>query len=533
MHNFEIIIVLLFVISVLSVVAARIRIPYPILLMLAGLIIGLIPGLPVIALNPEVVFLIFLPPLLYAAAWSTSWHDFKAAKRPITLLATGCVLFTTAGVAVAAYYFIPELSWPAAFLLGAIISPPDAVAATAITKNLGISRRIITILEGESLINDASGLIAFRYATAAVATGHFIFMDAGIQFIIVSVMGTSIGLVIGFLVLKFYRYIPGNATVDTSLGLLTPFMAYLIAERFHFSGVLAVVAAGLFLSWKSSEVFSHTSRLQATSVWNIVVFILNGIIFILIGLQLPSILSAISNYSFFTLALYGMIISVVVMIVRMLWVLPGAYVPRWVNKKIRDTEPNPSWKQVTLVGWIGMRGVVSLAAALSLPVSLSDGSPFPHRALILFLTFSVILFTLVVQGMSLPFIIRLLGIRSDGNEEKLEEIEARKTMASAAIVYIEENFAFGVLTEEVLNQVKNKYEIRFNHLNNYSVLKEDKTQVDEVFHQFHKVQLALMKVERNMLIEMRKRGKINDEVLKKLEYELDLEEARLTTETIS
>ena len=526
MHNFEIIFLLLTIIAILAVVAEKIKIPYPILLVLAGLAIGLVPGLPQVELMPDVVFLIFLPPLLYSSAWFTSWHDFKAAKRPISLLATGCVLFTTAGVAIAAHYLIPGFTWAEAFVFGAIISPPDAVAATSITKNLGLPRRIITILEGESLVNDASGLIAYKYAVAAVATGSFIFWEAGLQFLLVAGMGIAAGLLTGYVMLKVHKYISGNDIVETSLTLLTPYIAYVLAERFHFSGVLSVVAAGLFLSWKSSELFTHTSRLQAMSVWGVVVFILNGVIFILIGLQLPSILEGISSFSLVAHIFYGVMISVIVMVVRILWVFPGAYVPRWLYPSIRKKEPYPNWKLVLITGWTGMRGVVSLAAALALPLVLPSGAPFPGRDMILFLTFSVILFTLLVQGITLPLLIKGMGIESNKNEEVLEEIDARKKLASAAIVHIEENYAFGVLTEEILSQVKNKYEIRFNHLNNFSDLKPEK-ETDSIFTQFNKVQKELLDVERDLLSGMRKKGTINDETMRKLEYELDLEEARI------
>lgn len=526
MHNFEVIFVLLTVIAILAVVAEKIKIPYPILLVLAGLSIGLIPGLPKVELMPDVVFIIFLPPLLFSAAWSTSWHDFKAAKRPISLLATGCVLFTTTGVAIAGHYLIPGFSWAEAFVFGAIISPPDAVAATAITKNLGLPRRIITILEGESLVNDASGLIAYKYAVAAIITGSFVFWEAGVQFLLVASLGIALGLFTGYVMLKVHKYISGNDIVETSLTLLTPYIAYVVAEKFHCSGVLSVVTAGLFLSWKSSELFSHTSRLQAMSVWGVLVFILNGVIFILIGLQLPSILEGISSYALVSHIFYGVVISVVVMIVRIIWIFPGAYVPRWLSKSIRSSEPAPNWKLVFITGWTGMRGVVSLAAALALPMVLPSGAPFPARDLILFLTFSVILFTLVVQGISLPLLIKGMGVQSNKNEEVLEEINARKKLASAAIVHIEENFAFGVVTEEILSQVKNKYEIRFNHLSNFSNLQIE-PEPDSTFQQFNKVQKELLDVERNILSVMRKKGTINDETMRKLEYELDLEEARI------
>lgn len=527
MHNIEIIILLLTAITLLTVLAEKLKFSYPILLVICGLLIGLIPGLPAIELNHEVVFLIFLPPLLYASAWGMSWHDFKAAKRSITLLSTGLVFFSTTAIAAVAHWMIPELSWELAFVLGAIVSPPDAVAAASVTKGLGVPKRIMTILEGESLVNDASGLIAYRYAVAAVLTGKFVLWQAGLQFVIVAFAGIAIGLLLGYAMKWIHTHTPDDYLLDTSLTLLSPYIAYLVAEKFHFSGVLAVVTMGLFLSWKSSEMFSHRTRLKANSVWETMIFLLNGIIFILIGLQLPSVLKGITEYDLSTLVIYGLALGLTVTIVRIAWVFPGAYLPR-LSKKIRTKEPNIDWRHVMIVAWTGMRGVVSLAAALALPFTMPNGEPFPHRNLILFLTFCVILFTLVVQGLSLPALIRWLGIKKDGSEE-LEEIEARKHLASAAIVHIEENLSFGQLSDEVLAQIKSRYEIKFNYLRNFSTIKEDVV-VDGIFNQFHNVQLELLKQERDIMIKMRKEGAISDEILRKLEYELDLEESRLMTE---
>jgi CPA1 family monovalent cation:H+ antiporter len=527
MNHIEVVILLLGIIVLLSVVATKIRISYPTLLVMCGLGIGLIPGLPSVELKPEVVFLIFLPPLLYSSAWNMSLYDFKSAKRPITLLATGLVLFSTAGIAVTAHWLVPELSWELAFVLGAILSPPDAVAAASATKGLGVSKRIITILEGESLVNDASGLVAYKYAVAAVLTGKFIFWEAGLQFFLVAIAGVIIGLIVANLVAWIHTHTPDDYIIDTCLTFLTPYVAYILAERFHFSGVLAVVTAGLYLSWKSSTILSHEARLNAYSVWLTVIFLLNGIVFILIGLQLPSILEGITEYSLPHLVVCGLLLGLATMLLRITWVFPGAYVPRWLSKKIRETEVI-DWRNVMIVAWTGMRGVVSLAAALSLPILLDNGQPFPHRDLILFLTFSVILFTLVVQSLSLPPLIRLLGIKKDVAEE-LEEIEARKTLASAAIVHIEENLSFGKLSDEVLAQIKSRYEVKFNYLRNYSSFKSDGL-IDEVFDQFHNVQLELLNVERNVLKDLQKSGDIDYEVLRKLEYELDLEESRLKME---
>ncbi|MBX2916211.1 MAG: Na+/H+ antiporter [Cyclobacteriaceae bacterium] len=525
MENISLIIILLSIVTALAQITDRIRIPYPILLVLVGIGIGLVPGLPNVHLNPDVVFLIFLPPVLYSAAWYTSWPDFKESVRPISLLAVGCVLFTTVLVALSVHYLIPNFGWPEAFVLGAIISPPDAVAATAATKGLKLPRRIITILEGESLVNDATGLIAYRYAIAATASGSFIFWLAGINFFYVAGLGIVLGLMIGYVFYWIHKITPNNATTDTVFTLLAPYASYLVAEEFHASGVLSVVAAGLFMSPRSSEVFSNRTRLQATAVWDTMIFILNGVIFILIGLQLPFIFENLGTYHWSTLLLYGVLISVVTILARILWVFPGTYLPRWLSKEVRSTEPNPGLRQVSIVAWSGMRGIVSLAAALALPIMISKEEPFPNRDLIIFLTFSVIFSTLVLQGMTLRKLIKWFGIKGDDGHEQEEEL-ARLKVAAQVIEHIEERYTLG-LSEAVLNQIKTKYEIRIQRIRrDQSEEKLTREQIEE----FTRIQLALIRHEREFVLSLRKQGQIKDEVLRKIEYELDLEEARLELE---
>ena len=309
MENVALIVLLLFGITFLAVLSNRYRFPFPIVLVLFGIAVSLIPGLPDIALRPEVVFLIFLPPLLYGAAWNTSWHDFRFSLKPISLAAIGLVLLTTVVVAVGAHWLILDISWPTAFLLGAIVSPPDAVAATSVTRGLGLNPRLVAILEGESLVNDASGLIAYKYALAAVAAGNFFFWNAGLNFLVVSAAGIAIGLLVGFVLRQIHKRFICDAVIDVTLTFLTPFASYLLAEHYHFSGVLAVVSTGLYLSFYSSELFSHQSRVMAYTVWEVVIFILNGLIFILIGLQLKSVMDGIEEYAWGTIILYGFIIS--------------------------------------------------------------------------------------------------------------------------------------------------------------------------------------------------------------------------------
>ncbi len=524
MENMATVIILLAVVTALSEITDKIRVPYPILLVLAGIGIGLFPGLPHIALDPNVVFLIFLPPILYAAAWTTSWVDFKRAKRPITLLATGCVVFTTCAVAWIAHSFIPNFGWPEAFVLGAIISPPDAVSAAAATKGLGIPKRVTTILEGESLVNDATGLIVYKYAVAAVVTGVFSAWEAGIQFIFVAGGGIVLGMILGVIFKWIHRITPGNPATDTTLTFLAPYVCFLTAESIHVSGVLTVVTCGLYLSYHSSEMFSQQTRLQAYGVWSTVIFILNGIIFILIGLQLPQILATIEGHSFTTLLKYGAIVSAAVIIGRIIWVYPGAYLPR-LSKKIREREPEVSLPLVTVTAWSGMRGVVSLAAALALPLTIAGSQPFPNRSLIIFLTFSVIFSTLVLQGFTLRPLIHWLGIKQDDREHQIEQ-GARLQIASSVIEHIEENYSLS-LSDEVLNQIKSKYEIRIQRI------RKDQTQKkinDQQIHEFHRIQQELLDRERQFVIRLRNEGKIGDEALRKIEYELDLEETRLILE---
>jgi CPA1 family monovalent cation:H+ antiporter len=375
-------------------------------------------------------------------------------------------------------------------------------------------------------VNDATGLIAYRYAIAFVATGAFGVWSAGLQFLIVALGGVVIGLATGYAFKKIHQFTPDNPTVDTTFTFLAPYVAYLSAEWFHLSGVLAVVVAGLFMSRSSSTVFSQQGRLNAYGSWNTVIFVLNGIIFILIGLQLPSILEGIQDRSFWTLFYYGAVVSVAVIVVRLIWVYPGSYIPRWLSKKIREREPEPDIRHVTVVGWSGMRGVVSLAAALALPFTLEGtGEPFPNRELIIFLTFSVIFSTLVIQGLTLRPLIRILGITSDGIEAR-EEMEARLLLASSVIEHIEENYALG-LSEEVLNQIKTKYEIRIQRIRkDQEQRKLDEGQINE----FHRIQQELLDKERNVILSLRSKGKVSDEVMRKIEYELDLEETRLILE---
>ncbi len=414
-NQIELVAALFSVVIVLGILANWLKIAYPILLVCGGLILSVQPWAPRFELPPSIVFLVFLPPLLYAAAFNTEWTAFRSQLRSISLLAIGLVLFTTAVVTVVCHWYL-DLPWTVGFLLGAIISPPDAVAAAAITKRVRIPKIVSTILEGESLVNDASALVAYRVAIGAVACGSFVWADAGWEFIVASLGGIAIGLFGAMAVVELHRLLERWNVADTklhiALTLLTPYLVYLPAEHVHVSGVLAAVAAGLWIGTRSFQSFSREFRLEARAVWEMLEFLLNGLVFILIGFQLPLILESLSEtWSLEYLAYSAAVLSVVVILTRIVWVFPGAYIPRWLDQQlIGRHDPYPPWQSVTVVAWTGMRGVVSLAAAMALPLQTAAGEPFPHRGLIQFFTFWVIFATLVLQGLTLPLLIRVLRV---------------------------------------------------------------------------------------------------------------------------
>ncbi|HNP76759.1 MAG: Na+/H+ antiporter [Cyclobacteriaceae bacterium] len=518
-------VLLLFGVFLLYIVSEKIKISYPILLVIAGLIIGAVPGMPAMEMDPDIVFFIFLPPLLYAAAWSTSWNDFWKWKRSIFLLAFGLVIFTSTVVAYFSVHLIPGFTLALGFLLGGIISPPDAVAATSVMKGLTVPKRLSVILEGESLINDASSLIIYRFAIAAVITGAFSFSHATGQFALVSIMGVVIGLAIANILYVIHRFLPTTPSVDTAITLISPYFCYLAAEYFHFSGVLSVVSAGLFLSWRADEIFNYQTRIQAINVWETLVFILNGVVFVLIGLQLPLILDDLDGFTLKQEIYFGLLISLLVMVIRMIWIFPGAYLPH-LFPQVRKRETLPSWKAVVISGWSGMRGVVSLASALALPLTLTNGTAFPFRNTILFITFCVILMTLVVQGMTLPLVIRLAKLPDIDNVSG-EEKNLRLHLSYQAIEFIESNYAQEDATRDALHHLKTKYEKRTDHVNRRMLTADLTRHSEDVFREFNKLQLQLINFERQQIKTMRRKNQFSDEVLRKIEYELDLEEASL------
>jgi Na+/H+ antiporter len=525
MHQAVIIVLLFAAVAVVAVVACKLALPYPIVLVISGLALSFVPRLPEVRLNPEIVFYFFLPALLYPAALFTSWRDFRRNLRPILLLAIGLVLATTLTIAWIAHMIVPALPWAAAFALGAIVSPPDAIAATAIIRRLGVPHRIETILEGESLVNDATALVALQFAVAALMIGRFSLTHATLQFFWVAAGGIAFGLLVG-LAMRWVQSHLDDPPIQITISLLTPFLAYLPAERIHVSGVLATVAAGIFLGWHSPLIVSARYRLQAFAFWEMVVFLLNGFVFIVIGLQLPGILRTLNRESLTGPIISAIVISGAVILVRFAWVIPATYLPRLLSSKLRAHDPVPPWQHVVVVSWAGMRGVVSLAAAFALPLALSDGRPFPARDYILFLAFSVILATLVLQGLTMPLLIRKIGITHDGEADE-EERRARLEANKAAIELIGKLRASGEFSPDTVDRLRAEYDERLEQLE-LCAENPDDCRGEIATPQYQRLQHEALRVERQTIIRLRNERVINDDALRRIQRDLDLAEARLT-----
>jgi Na+/H+ antiporter len=517
---------LLFFIVAFGILARKLSTPYPIIMVVGGLLLSFIPAVPDITLEPDLIFLVVLPPLLYASAWTTSWRDFKYNILSISLLAFGLVAFTVIGVALAAPHVFPGFDWRLGLVLGAIVAPTDAIAATSIARRVGLPARIVDILEGESLINDASGLLALEFAVGILVEKRIPTASAGlITFVWLTAGGVAIGLAIGWIVDHFERWID-DGPIEVTISILVPYVAYLAAQWVHASGVLAVVSCGLFLSRRSAQLLSPSVRIGLSSVWESLTFILNGLVFVLIGLQFPTIRNSIRSYHLSTIVMYGAVFSLILILLRLTWVFPGSHISYFLRTRLgHRTEPPPQPRQVFVVGWTGMRGVVSLAAALALPTLLRDGSPFPHRDLIICLTFCVIFATLVLQGLTLPPLIRLLGLATGAGPD-CEELEARRIAAQAALDQLE-SAKLRDLQEaaEIYDDLANHYRHRLANL------KVDVNPKDATANQRHRnLFLEGIAVERATAIRLRDEGRIGDAVLRRMERELDLDESRLTND---
>ena len=516
--------VLLVAVAAMLVIAPALRVPYPIVLVLGGLAVGFVPGMPELELPPDLVLVAVLPPLLYAGTFFTSLHELKLNMRPIGLLSVGLVIATTVAVAAIAHAAIDDLSWSSAFVLGAIVSPTDPIAATAIARRFGVPRRLVTIVEGESLINDGTALVAYRFAVIAVVSGSFSIWEAGLEFVYSVVAGIAIGLAVGWLVRQVRRRLD-NPPLEITIALFSAYLAYIPAELVHASAVLAAVTVGIYMGAHTSELTTARTRVQGDAVWEIIVFMLNALLFVLIGLQLPVILDELSGQPTGTLLVYGLIVSATVILVRIAGTYLVAYVPRFVSKRIRERDPYPPWQHPAFISWAGMRGAVSLAAALALPLTTDAGEPFPSRDLILYLAFCVILATLVGQGLTMPLVIRLLGLESDRLAET-EEARARIRSAEAALARLEELVDEDWVPPDTAERLRGLYAFRHGRFSARHD-REDESAHEELQRAYQRLRRELLGAEREALEELRRDGVITEQVLQRVIRDLDLEDLRL------
>ena len=510
--------------------ARRIGLPTEILLVAGSLVLSLLPGLPSLTLDPTVVFKLFLPPILFSGGIFTSWRDFKRNQQPIFLLAFWLVLFTATLVATAVRGLGLGVSWPIAFLLGAIVSPPDASAATVVIRKLGVPRRLLTIIEGESLVNDATALVVYRFALVAIATGSsFSLGQAAMEFVVMSAGGAVVGLLFAMVAIFILQRLH-DSTAETTLTLITSFGAYLLGERLGFSGVISAVAAGIYVGRKLPTLTSAQTRLEAVAFWNTVLFIINSLVFALIGLQMPAVMKGLQGYSWPQLLVYGSTIVLVVIGARFVWVFTAVYLRRRLFPSIAREEPAPRWGVVTTLGWVGMRGIVSLAAALSVPLTLPSGANFPFRNLLVFLTYVVILATLLIPATTLPWLMRRLGIK-DGGESHQDEIVARLALFRAVLREIELLKHSSTFSRDLLENTAHLFKRKVQ------AVQDDRGPADLLpasneEHDARQLTRKVLKAERNELERLRQEAIIHDGVFFQLYRELDIEETLLQAQRI-
>ncbi|KYP16281.1 Na+/H+ antiporter [Flavihumibacter sp. CACIAM 22H1] len=507
--------------------ANKIKIAYPIILVIGGLILSFTEQFSHIGINPEIVFLIFLPPLLYEAAWQTSWKEFWKWRRVITSFAFPIVIITSTIIAFFSSAYIPGFTLALGFLLGGIISPPDAVSATTIMRQVNAPKSLVSIIEGESLLNDASSLIVFRFALAAVLTGQFDFKEATLSFFLVIIMGVFIGLLIGLLIYLLHRFLPLTPSIETVLTLITPYAMYYAAEHYHFSGVLAVVSGGLLLSSKRQEMLNYQSRIQGVNVWGNLVFVFNGFIFLLIGLQLPVITDDLGTINLSSAIAWGIAISAVLILTRLGSSFGAAAFTRFISRFITVADANPGWKMPLIAGWAGMRGVVSLAAALSIPVMLPNGAPFPLRNLVLFITFVVILITLVFQGLTLPWLIRKINVSDKYNNlaEAEQNLLIQKKLAIVCKEHLRTRYERDSLHNPYVSNLLAKLETDLLHFENPANASQQPE--SNALLGFHRIQLDLLTVQRNYLAHINRKDEFDEEIIRNYFSLLDLEEYRI------
>jgi Na+/H+ antiporter len=520
LHTF---LLLLSVLVGVALLARWLKTAPSILLVIAGVGLALTPGLPRIELAPELVLLGILPPLIYSAGVAMSWREFRFNLRPIALLAFGCVVFTTCAVAAAAHWLL-GIPIAVAFVLGAIVAPPDVVAPLAIARRLGLPRRLVVVLEGEGLVNDATALILYRFAVAAVSTGLFSFGQAAGTFALIVVGEIAYGIGIGWLSLRLRRW-ARDPRVEITLSLMTPYVAFWLPEHVGGSGVLATVAAGLFVSWNGPLIIPSATRLQGIFFWDLVVYLLEGFVFLVTGLQVRTLLERIDTFRLPDLAFAVLLTTAVVIFARFVWMFPAVYLPRWLSPALARRDPSPPWQWAFLLAFVGIRGVVSLAAALAIPLTTAAGAPFPHRDLILVITFGVILLTLVGQGLLLPGVVRWLGLaRHSADEcrrEREAELAARADALAASQRRLEELTAEGRFPPEVLATLRARHAYRAGRLprNTADGLETTPIAAD--------LATELITAERAYIYQLLRDGRLTDEGRRRIERELDLEEASI------
>ncbi|AUD05828.1 Na+/H+ antiporter [Spirosoma pollinicola] len=514
---------LILIILALVMLANKLRLAYPIVLVVGGLALSLTDEFSTITIDPDLVFFIFLPPLLFEAAWQTSWKEFWKWRRVITSFAFPIVILTSCVIAVVSQAFIPGFTLALGFLLGGIISPPDAISATTIMRQVNVPKSLVSIAEGESLLNDASSLIVFRFALAAVITGQFNLQEAATSFGLVVFMGIGIGLLVGIILYAILRWLPTTPSIEIVLTLVTPYCMYYAAEHFHFSGVLAVVSGGLLLSNKRQSMLSYQSRLQGVNVWTNIVFVMNGLVFLLIGLQLPPIVRQLGDVSLPSAIGYGLVISVVLMVTRLLCTYGAALFTRFASRFITVADPNPEWSGPLILGWAGMRGVVSLAAALSIPLVVGAGQPFPHRNLILFITFVVILVTLVFQGLTLPLLIKKVNLQGMQNAipERRQELIIQQAITRTSLHFLEKT----ELSNEHIANLNERLSID-SRLLSQELHEPDKTRITNLMT-FQRTYLELLQQQRTTLIDMNHKMEFDEDLIRKYLSLVDLEELKV------
>ena len=524
----QILVLLLVAIAAVAIVAARLKIPSAILLVITGVALALLPGLPAVRIAPDVVLLLVLPPVIYSSAVAMSWREFRFNLRPIALLAVGCVAFTTVAVAAAGHWLL-GLSWPVGFVLGAIVSPPDAVAPLSIARRMCLPRRIIVVLEGEGLANDATALILYRFAVAAAVGGVFSVGHAAGTFVTIVVGEVLWGIAIGWLMLRLRRWVR-DPRIEILLSVLTPFMAYWPPQYLGGSGVLATVTTGLYISWNGLRLISAATRLQGIFFWDFFIYVIEGVVFLLTGLQARTLFAGVKGHPAAELVVSAIVVSAVVILTRFLWVYPATYLPRWLIPSLARRDPAPPWQWTFVLAFTGVRGIVSLAAVLAIPLSTDDGTPFPHRDLLLLLTFVIVLVTLVGQGLSLPWVIQRVGLENTGRRERMQrraaEFEARRRAIESVIDRLDRLAAEHEIPEDIHARLRAHY---LDYLRQIELRSRDDHVDKERVNLLDDIQRQVIAEERDMINDLYVRGELKDEARRRIERSLDLREAEIAS----